>query len=423
MIDLTDRPFVLSLIAGLVIILVGLACASLGVTAIINSASAINAWIVVFALLSLNASIACISGGIGHILLRHWATRVAFYGAIGIIAVNVAGILHIGGFSIKTLYAVLVMISAMWVLWYMSKRELGAFFLVSIAEHVIIILIIIMLIYSGPIDIINAESGISVTLEELKPEEKDPPMIPKPKPKPKQENKVTIPTKREEASKPVEPPKLQVKTITNVDQGSNTMASLPKLPKTFANTLDRSPRKDSILRAPGPEDGIQKSTETLMIPDKSVSSTFKGTRLTEPSAIVPAFESGKGKGGTANSRDSVYTPGTRSFTTDTQGTTTGAARPGFIGDIKGEVAGRKVVWWPRLPDEMKGTEGGSATLEIVVDPAGNVTKVNIVKKSGSPKLDRVAENYVKQIRFEKLPENIQQITQRGEIVINFELAR
>jgi len=32
-------------------------------------------------------------------------------------------------------------------------------------------------------------------------------------------------------------------------------------------------------------------------------------------------------------------------------------------------------------------------------------------------------DYVEQIRFEQLPKNVQQKTQRGEIVINFELAK
>ena len=58
-----------------------------------------------------------------------------------------------------------------------------------------------------------------------------------------------------------------------------------------------------------------------------------------------------------------------------------------------------------------------------MDTAGNVIKVKIVTKSGSSRLDRIAMNYVEQIRFEQLPKNVQQKTQRGEIVINFELAR
>jgi len=279
-----------------------------------------------------------------------------------------------------------------------------------------------MLIYSGPIDIIKAESAISVTLEEAQPEE-EPPLIKVTRPKPKQEKKVNIPQKQEDINKPAEPPKLQVKMTTNMDQGSNAMASLPKLPKTFTNVLDQSPGRNSILRSPGPEDSIQKSSETVTIPDKGVSSTFKGGRTSNTSAIVPPIESGKGKGGTTVGREPVYSPGNPSFTSESSESKTGAARPGFIGDIRGEVAGRKVVWWPKLPAEVKGTEGGTVTLEITVDPAGNVTKVIIVKKSGNPKLDRIAMNYVDQIRFEQLPKNVQQKTQRGEIVINFELAR
>jgi TonB family protein len=421
MINLIGRPYIISLVAGLVIILVGLSGASLGIAAIINNVSAINAWIVIFALVLLNAGIACIAGGIGHIFLRRWASRVAFYGSIVIIAVSVAGVLHLGGFSIKSLYAVFIMIASMWIVWYMSKRELGAFFLISVAEHVFVIIIIIMLIYSGPLDIIPTEAAVTVTLEEMKPQEPEPPLIKLPQPKkPKQEKKVNIPENKE-STKPVEPPKLKIKVATNIDQGSNTMASLPKLPKTFADVLDRSSGKDAILRSPGPDDSVQKTRDTITIPDKGISSAFKGTKNPE-AGIVPPFESAKGKGATIG-RETIYSQGNPSFNSESKGTTTGAARPGFIGDIRGEVAGRKVVWWPKLPEEIKGTEGGAVTLEITVDPAGNVIKVKIVTKSGSPKLDRIAMNYVEQIRFEQLPKNVQQKTQRGEIVINFELAK
>lgn len=422
---MAEKSFIISLIAGLLIVIVGVLGASLGIGSIINNALSLNAWIIIFGLLLLNAGIACVAGGIGHIFLRKWSSRVAFYGSLVVILISLAGVLHLGGFVIKSLYAVIVMIVAMWAMWYSSKRELGAFFLISVAEHVFVIIIVIMLIYSGPIEIIKSEDAVAVTLEEMKPEEKEPPLIKLPSPKkPKEEKKVNIPEKKQDTNKPVEPPKLQIKMTTNLDQGSNTMASLPKLPKTFADTLDRSPGRDAILRSPGPEDNFNKrATETVTIPDKGISTAFKGVRSTSDTGVVSPFESGKGKGGTAAGRETVYSPGSPSFSTESKGTTTGAARPGFIGDIRGEVAGRKVVWWPKLPEEVKGTEGGSATLEITVDPAGNVTKVKIIVKSGSPKLDRIAIDYVGQIRFEQLPKNVQQKTQRGEIAINFELAR
>jgi len=142
----------------------------------------------------------------------------------------------------------------------------------------------------------------------------------------------------------------------------------------------------------------------------SVGSAVKGPKKAEFTGVVPTYDGGKGKGGKTVGNDPKYNPGNSSGTT----------RPRFIGDIRGEVAGRKVIFWPRLSEEVKGTKGGSATLEITVDPAGNVTKVEIVKKSGNNTLDRIAMSYVKQIRFEELPKSVQQKDQLGEIIINFE---
>jgi TonB family protein len=99
------------------------------------------------------------------------------------------------------------------------------------------------------------------------------------------------------------------------------------------------------------------------------------------------------------------------------------ARPSFVGDITGDIAGRKVVFWPTRPEGFSGTEGGSATIKFWVDPAGTVTRVKISKKSGNPGLDKIAAAYVQQIHFEELPRNFQQKVQSGEISINFELIR
>jgi TonB family protein len=196
---------------------------------------------------------------------------------------------------------------------------------------------------------------------------------------------------------------------------------MPKLPKTFVNVTDIGMGRDQILRSPGPEKGI-KNTQEIVPTDNLVGSAVKGPRKAEFTGVVPSFDGGKGKGGKTAGNEPTYNPRNSSSSVGTSDSP-GATRPGFIGDIRGEVAGRKVIFWPRLPEEVKGTEGGSATLEITVDPAGNVTKAKIVKKSGNNTLDRIAMSYVKQIRFEELPKSVQQKDQRGEVIINFELAK
>ena len=422
MIKLANRSKSTVLFAGILIITLGIINAIIGTMSIIGSSPNITVWTVVFGLLMINAGLACFIGGIGYISQKDWGSKVALYGAIAIILTSLAGVRRIGGFIIDTVIAIILMVSATGVAWYLSERRLGAFFIVSAAEHAILVVIVVMLIYSGPIEVVP-QDAMPVTLEQIKqeqikPEEK---FIP-PKPKIKQEKKVASEEKKKESGKPVEPPKLKIKSTTDVDSGSQTIAAVPKLPKTFANVLDDSTGNEIILRSPGPEKGVSKSQDTVPVFDKGVSSAVKITKNPE-AGIVPSFDSGKGKGGVSVGKESDYVSSGQKTTVGPSGLPTGAARPGFIGDIKGELAGRKVIFWPKLSQEIKGTESGSVTLEIEVDPAGNVSKVRIVEKSGSPKLDRIATDYVRQIRFEELPKNVQQRVQKGEIIINFELVR
>lgn len=409
------------LFAGILIIILGIINAVIGVTSIIASSPNITVWTVIFGLLMINAGIACSIGGISYISQKNWGSKVASYGAITIILISLAGVRKIGGFIIDTVIAIILMISATGVVWYLSERRLGAFFVVSAAEHIILVMIVVMLIYSGPVEVVPEES-VPVTLvqakqEQIKPEER---FIP-PKPKIKQEKKVALEEKKKETGKPVEPPKLKIKSTTDTDSGSQTIASLPKLPKTFANILDDGVGDEIILRSPGLERGSKRNQDTVPVFDKGVSSAVKIAKNPE-AGIVPSYESGKGKSVGSVGRDSDFLSSGQKTNAISTGTSTGAARPGFVGPIKGELSGRKVLRYPPEPD-VKGTEGGSVTLEIEVDPAGNVIKVRVVEKSGSPKLDRIATEYVRQIRFEELPSNVPQKIQKGEVVINFELVR
>ena len=99
------------------------------------------------------------------------------------------------------------------------------------------------------------------------------------------------------------------------------------------------------------------------------------------------------------------------------------ARPSFAGEISGQIGGRAVVSWPKPPVGYKSTGGGKSIVKFWVDPAGSVIRTEISKKSGSPRLDTIAVEYVKQIRFVALPKRVQQKIQWGKIPIEFEVTK
>ena len=145
--------------------------------------------------------------------------------------------------------------------------------------------------------------------------------------------------------------------------------------------------------------------------------------LKKPSLEIGPSE--KSKDGTDSSiaREPKYVRDSTAIHDQRSGPSSDVARPSFAGEITGEIAGRKVVSWPKPPEDYKGTAGGSATIKFWVDPSGSVIRVEISKKSGSPKLDRMAREFVEQIRFAELPKNFQQRTQWGQIPISFELTK
>ncbi|GIX06730.1 MAG: hypothetical protein KatS3mg115_1133 [Candidatus Poribacteria bacterium] len=86
--------------------------------------------------------------------------------------------------------------------------------------------------------------------------------------------------------------------------------------------------------------------------------------------------------------------------------------------ITGEVEGRALVYRPE-PPRTTGTEGGTVRLRFQVDPDGNVLQVTILEKSGSAQLDRLALDWVKRLKFERLPSGVAQVNQTGEITVAF----
>lgn len=91
---------------------------------------------------------------------------------------------------------------------------------------------------------------------------------------------------------------------------------------------------------------------------------------------------------------------------------------GGLFEISGEVKGRRVTYWPEVP-EVQGREVGVVVLTFWVNPEGEVSNVIIKRKPGDPLLEKKAKQFVEQIRFARLPSSIEQKPQKGEITIDF----
>lgn len=87
-------------------------------------------------------------------------------------------------------------------------------------------------------------------------------------------------------------------------------------------------------------------------------------------------------------------------------------------EIRGEISGRRVTYWPEIP-EVRGEDVGAVVLTFVVNPEGEVVSVSVKRKAGEPLLEKKAKLFVEQIRFARLPSSVEQKLQRGEITIDF----
>jgi TonB family protein len=224
--------------------------------------------------------------------------------------------------------------------------------------------------------------------------------------------------KRTKLEKPPDIPKIEIRSVTATEPEAEIEDFTPQLPKTHAQVIDEG--LDTVLRSPGRVNREQPNQDT--IPAVGVESALDSSKK-------PVLEIGSLEKKEVSREPAARTPGDiRKAVTPADGylgPSDEVARPSFVGEITGEIgkAGRKVVFWPKRPEGFKGTEGGSATIMFWVEPAGNVTRVKLSKKSGNPRLDKIASGYVEQIRFEELPKNFQQKVQSGEISINFKLIR
>lgn len=417
------------IIIGLILVIIGILNIILGIVAVISAAipdetvkpitPGINIGIIFLGSIMFTVGSLWVASGIGLLIKRSWAYNMAIYIAPAIVAINLAGVLNIWGFTVNIGWAAISTVTGIASIWYLSKKELASFFIISVVEHVVIIMIFAILIYSKPVDIAEPSDAVVVSIEEIKePEKKEEKIIIKKEPIVK---KITPkPSKQEEPEKLPTLPKIDIQNLNTASPGAKVESAVPQLPKSYAQVMDRG--SDTILRTPGKEGPDKKYIDDLPnLDDKPAiySSTKPSVGPAPPTTQTKP--SSDFKAGNIGTRD---VKGSNSPHVDgSVGPSSDVARPGFVGDITGEVVGRKVIFWPKQLEEYKGTQGGSTTIKFWVDPPGTVIRAEVSKKSVSSDLDRIAREYVLQIRFAELPKRFEQKNQWGEIIIRFELTR
>lgn len=392
------------IVTGLVIGMIGLLNVVLAVGTIYNAFLNVAIGSIVFGLVMLAAGALWITSGVGYFIPKEWASTLGLYVSPIIVAINLAGVLNFWGFDIKIGWAALSTVAGVGSIWYLSKKELASFFLVSVAEHVGVIVIFAVLIYGEPEGLAETrDKELFLPVDVIEQQE---PLLTH-----------LIPREMTAAEKPPTLPKVRIRSITATDPGVDIENSVPRLPRTQAQIVDTD--TDDVLRSPNPKEREQPYQST--VPASDVESALESSK--KPSLeIGPSERVKEGPEATIArrpeyARDDIYSPDEQLGPSDE------IARPSFAGEITGDLAGRRVVSWPKLPSGSTGTEGGSTAIEFSVDPAGYVTQAKAIRKSGNPGLDRIAEEYVRQIRFEELPKRFQQIVQSGKISISFELIR
>ena len=409
-----DRRLSLAIVVtGLVVGMIGLLNVGLGLAQVISGAlpsaegrlltPEISVGSIFFGLVMLTAGVLWAMSGVGYFLLKKWALTLALYVAPIIVAVNIVGVLKFWGFSVNIGWAALNTVTGVGSIWYLSRKELASFFIVSVAEHVFITIIFAILIYGEPVDVAESrDEEMVVTIERIEQQE---PLLTD-----------IIPRERAVNEKPPTLPEIDIQSVTATDPGTEFEDSVPQLPRTLAQVLDTG--EEAILRSPGLTEKEQRHQDT--VPTLDIDSTLDSSRKpsldTGPSDII------KKNSEAAIAREPRQILDDTPFPDDRSGPSDGVARPSFVGTIAGDIVGRRLIFWPKQPEGYMGTEGGSTTIEFWVDPAGNVIKVEISKKSGNPRLDKIAAEYVEQIRFQELPKGSLK-DQRGEIPMNFELVR
>ena len=292
----------------------------------------------------------------------------------------------------------------------MSTRgevKLSAFFGIAIVEHLVLILVLAMAAYTKPVPKVH-DTAITVDILINQPEQK------------RREEEIPIaipPTLRPEI--PSELPPIQASH--DVQRYLNPGGPSGGLPtRALARTTNQDPNRLALGAAPAkgrnqPLIDDLESTNARVRDKPRVdeeghfgASTRRGVRNTDRMKH-------RGERGRSVTRHVSTGNGIQS------GQSSVTDGVGFEFEISGEVSGRGY----RLgkPIQTQGKQGGGVQLSFKVRPEGTVYDVRVkpgfLTTVGEVRLKEQAKRYVERIRFNALPKTVPQISQSGEIFINF----
>lgn len=288
-----------------------------------------------------------------------------------------------------------------------GEVKLSTFFGIAIVEHVILILVLAMAAYTKPVPKVH-DTAITVDILINQPEQK------------RREEEISIaipPTLRPEI--PSELPPIQaahdVQRYLNLGGPSGGLPS-----RALARTTNQDPNRLALGAAPA------KGRNQPLIDDlESTNARVRDKpRVDEEGHFGAAARRGVRNTDRVKHRGERGRSLTRHVSTG-NGTRTGQSSVtdgvGFEFEISGEVSGRGY----RLgkPIQTQGKQGGGVQLSFKVRPEGTVYDVRVkpgfLTTVGEVRLKEQAKRYVERIRFNALPKTVPQISQSGEIFINF----
>jgi len=283
-----------------------------------------------------------------------------------------------------------------------KKSKFSTFFIIAILEHILLVIVLAAAIYT-PVPEKDDSREFEVEVVDMPSKEQKPP-----------EEKANVEIYSADDIVPTadELPTFQFERKVGSSSGAQDFdIPLPNVPRRAGadvnpdrmfrapstRNIERGERRNSTGRLkyvrPNDKPGQYGSVPRDILPEK-------GTRSTSA-----------GKAGPTSSR--YVSKASRSGTSRNLGT-----GPGGVNITAGDVRGRPVEYWPKIP-EHSGKEGGEVVLKFWVTPQGDVSKVRIKTKAGDPSLEKLAKTFVKAIKFAPLSKREKQKEQWGEIIIDF----
>ena len=288
-----------------------------------------------------------------------------------------------------------------------DEVKLSAFFGIAIVEHLVLILVLAMAVYTKPVPKVH-DTAINVDILINKPEQK----------RIKEEISITIPPTRQPEI-PTELPPIQ--SAHNVQRYLNPGGPSGGLPaRALARTTDQDPNRLALGAAPvkGRNQTLLDDLETTNARVRAKPQVDEEGHYSAPARRgVRDTDRFKHKGERGHSLTKQVSTG--SVTHTGQNSVTDGV--GFEFEISGEVSGRGY----RLgkPIQTQGKQGGGVQISFKVKPDGTVYEVRVkpgfLTTVGEVRLKEQAKRYVERIRFNTLPKTVPQVNQSGEIFINF----